>query len=398
MTRFANPFEVTIYDKSLARRGFLNDFVSISVTPRHNAVGVASLVVAADHKRLPILKMPGARLGIRFRSPLDADQTTREHLMSGYVTNGNAQGPQATGTVTVSIEDDLGLLDRMLGWPVPSDTTLTAQGVKQDSRTGPAETVAKAFVSAQMAHNIIDPITVAATHGWGTSITAACRMSTLGDTLFSLVDKAGVGLSAKQVNNASGTQGTSIQLDAYQPKVYPYKLSESARTVTNWTYSWADGVTRVIIGGPTTDGQPTSRQFKQIVDPREADWGYTREAFVDASSAESSSGVTLTQAITKVGTDYLAENAPKFGFTVEMSENKTFHYGGNGVHVGDKVTVNVMGSTFTDVLREATLTFDADTGLVVTPTIGEHSDDPDVVLGKFVTDIARTQNRQAASG
>ena len=364
-TTKANPFTITLYDKTLTRTGWLNDPASLKVVPRHDAIGTAEITVPSSHRKVPRLAAKGARAVIEYHG---------EHLMSGYIRGRSGQGPTASGQFTYTLEDDLGLVQRMLGWAKP-DAAINAQTTKADTRTGPAETVAKAFVEAQLAHNTVDLIQVAPSLGRGSVITVSSRMKVLSDQLMDAVDKAGVGLSAKQV-------GSHIVLDAYTPRVYPHTLSEAAGTITNWSWSDSDpAMTRAIIGGPNTD---TSREFRQIIDSaREEALGYTVEGFVDAQSA---TGYTEMDA---AGTAALAEAGPKAGFSLELSETKNFRYGGDGVRVGDQVTVDIGGQTMTDILREATLLFDPENGLVVTPTIGEHSDDSSTILANFLTAVRR---------
>ena len=357
----ASDLSIEIHDKTLERVGWVNDPTSLTVTARHNNIGSAELLVPSDHRRLPLLLADGARLVIDYRG---------ERLMSGYIRNpsGDLGGPD--GTMTLPVQDDLWLLERTLGWPVPG-AAINAQGVKQDTRTGPAETVAKGFVSGILAHNTVDPIQVATDLGRGSVITASSRMKQLSEVLLTLCDQAGIGLRAVQVGN-------KIVFDVYAPTVYSRKLSRASRTLL--TASWSRGdatMTRAIAGGPNTG---TSREFGLVKnDALEAQYGYTIEALVDAQSAESSTARDLQ------GTQALAAAARTFGFKVTLSESDAFRYGGaNGVHVGDRVTIREADQDYTDVLREAKLTFDRDGGLQVEPSIGEHNDDPDRTLARFL--------------
>jgi hypothetical protein len=353
---------IEIHDKTLHRVGWVNDPTSLTVTARHNNIGSAELVVPSDHRRLPLLLADGARLVIDYRG---------ERLMSGYIRNPSGDfGPD--GNFTFPVQDDLWLLERTLGWPVPT-AAINAQGAKaQDTRTGPAETIAKGYVSGVLQHNTVDPITVAADLGRGSTITAvSSRMQQLSEVLLTLCDGAGIGLRAVQ-------QGNRIVFDAYVPTVFSRKLSRAAGTIL--TASWSRGdqtMTRAVAGGPNTG---TSREFGLIVDNvAEAALGYTIESLVDAQSAESSTARDLQ------GTQALAAAGRKFGFTVTLSESAAFRYGGtHGVHVGDRITIHEGGQDYTDVLREAKLTFDRDGGLQVAPSIGEHTDDPDRRLAQFL--------------
>lgn len=358
-----NPFKVTLYNKSFTRVGWVNDPISLQVTPRHNALPTATIVVPSDHRQIPNLNPhTGSRVVIDYHG---------ERVLSGVVTDAQLQGPTASGEYTANVKGDLWLLWRILGWPVPA-AAINAQGVKKDVRTGPAETVAKAFISANLGH-VVDAVTVVASAGRGTAITAESRMAVLAEALLDLVDKAGVGISVTQ-----GT--TSLVVDAYTPTVYPRTLSEDAGTVISYEFSaTAHQATRTIIGGPDAG---TSREFREVISTaREAELGYSVPVFTDASSVD----VGAYAAMDAQGQATLDANARTSGFKLTLSESSVFRYGGTGgVHVGDQVTVRVGGSTYTDVLREATLTYDRDNGVSVAPTVGEHSDDPDKALASFV--------------
>lgn len=361
-----NPFGVTIYNKSFGFVGLLNDYTSLSVTPRHNGIGTADITVPSDHRRLPALAAKGSRLVITYEG---------EHLMSGYLPTKEGAGPERAGQFTFHLKDDLWLLWRLLCWPVPG-SALTLQGVKQDVRTGPAETVLKGYVSANKAH-LVDSITVATDLARGSTITAtATRMAVLADAVLALVDGAGVGVSVKQ-------SGSGLLVDCYTPTVFPHTLSEQSGTITDWSWSQSDEESTVsIIGGPNEN---TSREFRRVRDSaRETALGYSIESFVDARSAENNTQMD------EAGTDALAEAGPKSGFKVTLSESKHFRYGGaSGVRVGDQVTIDVGGQTLTDVLREATLTFDRDNGVQIVPAIGERSDDPNKTLLTFLSKLTR---------
>jgi hypothetical protein len=360
-----NPFGVTVYDKDFTFVGLLNDYTSLSVTPRHNQIGTAELVVPSDHRRLPDLAAIGARLIITYEG---------EHLMSGYLPTRDGAGPERAGQFTFHLKDDLWLVWRLLGWPVPG-AALNAQGVKRDVRTGDAETVAKGFITANAAH-LVDTVTVATNLNRGDTVTVESRMAVLADVLMPAVDAAGIGVSVRQ-------SGSGLLVDVYEPTVFPHTLSERSGTITDWSWSQTDEESTVsIVGGPNEN---TSREFRRVRDSaRETALGYSIESFVDARSAENNTEMDAA------GTAALAEAGPKSGFRVSLSESKHFRYGGpNGVHVGDSVTVDVGGQTLTDVLREATLTFDRDSGVQVVPAIGERTDDPNKTLLTFLSKLTR---------
>lgn len=364
--RRLNPFDITVYDKNFAFVGKVNDFTSLTVTPRHNQIGTADITLPSDHRRGEAMEADGARLVINHRG---------EHLMSGYITSIDGEGPTLAGQTTYHLVDDIWLLWRMLGWPVPgASDPFGTQGVKKDKRTGTAEAVLKGFVSANKAH-LVDNVTVATSLGRGATITVESRMSVLADQLMTAIDGAGIGVSVRQ-------SGAGLLVDCYVPSVFPHTLSERSGTIIGWSWSKAAPTSTVsIVGGPNEN---TSREFRRVRDSaRETALGYSVESFVDARSAESSSEMDAA------GTQALADAGPKYGFKVALSESKNFSYGSGGVRVGDTVTVSIGARTRSDVLREATMSCDRDGGVQITPAIGERSEDPDRQLGAFLANIAK---------
>jgi len=330
------------------------------------AIGTASVELPTSHRKLPLITALGARVVI---------ERDGEHLFSGPMRGITSTGPRSTGTVVVTFEDDFRLLSRILGFPVPTFFA-AVQGAKSDVRVGPAETVAKGFLADNLVrfNGVGLPVTVEPPHGWGSTVRVESRMAPLADKLLTVVDGAGVGLSVRQT-------GAGLRCEAYQPRVYPRTLSEDGGTVTGWSYSYqAPTATRTVIGGPD---QETARTFQQIIDTaREAEHGDVIEVFTDAGGADSAA------ALTAAGQATLDEGAAKSGFSVELSETKVFRYGGDGVRVGDRVTVDIGGQLLTDVLREANLVWNRDTGLTITPTIGADTS-VDKKMASIILKLAR---------
>jgi hypothetical protein len=360
-----SPFEITIYSKTFARTGWVSDPLEVSVTTRHNAIGSAAVTVAADHRRLPDLAADGARLVIKYNG---------EHLISGPVRGVSGEGPRSSGTVTFSIEDDIRLLWRVLGWPIPANA-IDSQGLKEDTATGAAETVAKGFISRNVSRLSL-PVTVAASLGRGATITVGVRMVPLADKLLPAIDVAGIGLTVQQ-------SGSGLLVDAYAPQVYPRALTEAGGTVVGWSWSKAGPTaTRTVVGGV---GVGDSRMFRTTVDAtREALFGDVLEVFTDGGDENVAAKLVAAGHLT------LDEAGPKSGLSVELAESDNFRYGGLGVHRGDQVSIEVgAGVVITDVLREATVSWTRDAGLNVSPTVGDRSDDPDVSLAQRLSMLAR---------
>lgn len=360
------PFRITVYDKDFTRLGFVGDPLSLSVVPRHSpGIGTATLTLAADHRRVSDLMADGARVVIQY----DDDQ----HLLSGPVRRKRGAGPSTSGTIEFDVEDDFRLFYRVLGWPVPG-AALTAQTSAYDKRTGPAETVLKGYVTANAVQRLGLPVTVETDQARGGNITTALRFHPLVDRLWPAVDQSGVGVRVRQV-------GAGLRVECYTPTTYPRPLTELSGVVQSWSYSGsAFTVSRLVAGD---QGEATARSFTASVDAaREAAWGDVVEAFVDARDADAPAEVAARRA------EALADGAPRSGFAIELAETDAFRYG-RTVKVGDRVTLQVGGQTETEVLREAQLSWTRDEGLLVTPVVGERTDDPDVTLARFISRLAR---------
>ncbi len=370
-----SPFKVTLYSKAFVKLGQVGTWKTLSVTPRHNQQPTASLTVDVGSPRLNDLLTDGVRAVIHYRGT---------QMMSGPVRSWQAQGPSATADFTFQIADDWWLFQRLLAWPVPTaagadlDTKLTAQTSEYDTKTGPAETVLKGIVSDNVGR-LTPTVTVAPDQGRGGTISLANRFHPLTDRLLPLLDAAGIGVTVKQV-------GTGLTLDVYTTRTYPRTLSEDSGILQSWTISSAGPkVTRDIVGGK---GTGTARVFRSVIDSNlETRFGYAIEGFKDATDLD-----TIYQ-LDQRGIDDLATLGPTNGITVTLAETSTFRYDptrSGGVGVGDIVTLRVApGVTRTDVLRAATLTDTPAAGLVVTPQVGDLSNDPSLSLAQTVAAFAR---------
>lgn len=370
-----SPFRIAVYDKHLTRRGWIGDPVAVSFKPRHNGQGLVEITLASDHVRVPDLIAPGARVVTTYAGT---------ETISGPVRGVAGQGPAAQGLITVTVHDDIRLLWRVLGWASPTKP-VTQQGDDGAywKATGPAETVLKAAVQANAVTRLGLPVTVAPDQGRGAVIPGgvSLRFHPLGDRILTQLEQAGLGVTVTQAGPAN--QGTGLLVDVYEPKVWPRPLTEAGGTLVDWSWNQAPPeATRVVAGG---SGEGTARAFLTTTDTaRETTWGDVIEVFRDARDAED------TATLTARAQETLTEGAPTSGLSVTLAETGVFRYGGpNGVRVGDTITVRVAhGVEITDILREATISWAADDGLTVTPTIGKHTDDPTQELANAVSALA----------
>lgn len=377
-----SPFEVRVYERDLTPVGWANAPVWLAATPRHNLQPTGAIAFSAADEKIAALNVPGRRVVVRYRG---------EHAVGGPVRLRTAAGSGRDRLVTFQITDDWWLLTRLLAWQVPGSAITAQSSAEYHVVTGPAETVVKTLIGAAVARvgsALGAPITIATDEGRGDTITVKARMDRPADVLFPLVDQAGIGVTVRQGS-------ASLVVDCYEPSTWPLDLSEAGGTLAEGTWSLQPPeVTRVVLGA---GGDGTARAFRRLVNTAaEAIWDVV-EDFIDARDLDPTDPGFEAAATARMQAA-LAAGALKAGLSATLSETEVFRYGGAGVHVGDRLTVNLgLGASVTDVLRETTLTASTDDGYDATPVIGERRDDPDVLLGRAVSAALRTQRTQKRS-
>jgi prefoldin subunit 5 len=262
----SNPFAITVFDKSLVRQAIISTPLDLRCIPRFNAVGTCNFSMALDHPALGTLMSAGSRAVIDYFG---------EQTLSGMVMPRSINGPTISGSATFIVEDDFSILRQVLGWPVPTSVITNQTAKEKYVLTGPAETVLKTLVLANVATRLGNNVTCAPDLGRGDVITLEIRMEPLFDKLLPLVEDAGLGISV--------TQGaTSLVVDVYEPTTYLPLLSEESGIVQDW--SWTNtppSATDVIVGGR---GEKAAREFRRFTDDTAAAlWGRRTEVFIDAS-------------------------------------------------------------------------------------------------------------------
>jgi len=373
--------KIVVYNKAYVRKTMIGDPVSATIIPRHNAVGAATVVVRANHRAVPHLLQPGARMVI-------TDDETNVFLLSGRVVKRSGSGG-LDSTMTFEIEDDFAILGHVLGWVLPANT-IDNQGAAGSNweMTGPAESVLKAAVSQNAVTRLGGMgvnLSVAADLARGATISASLRFHPLFDRLFPVVD--GSGLEAAGIGVTVRQQNAGLVLDVYVPKVYPRPLTEAGGAIAEWSWSNSEPTaTRVVVGG---QGAAQLRVFRHIEDTtREADIGRIIERWRDDSGESDVTRLYLA------GQETIDDGAAKSGLSLTLSQTANFRYG-KSLSVGDQATIELAsGVQITDVLKEATLSWSGEDGWKATPKIGERTDDPDLTFGRVLSRIVRAISNQ----
>jgi hypothetical protein len=379
-----NPFVLMIYDKDFEFQGYIGNPINLAVTPRFNETGTATIEIDLDHRLAPAILAEGSRIVIT---------KDDRFVLSGRIYQKNAEGPAVKGSLKFFVKSDFRTMHQVLGWPLPG-SALADQGIGTYAITGNAEAAVKAIIGANMVSRLGLPITVAASAGRGATLPAGIdiRFHPLYEKLFPAIEQAGLGVTFEQ-------SGAGIVMDVFEPPVYPFILSEESGVLQWWSWSASDATaTRVITecSGEATD----SVLYAQAIDA-DLETAYNDAVEVHRrGSTGSGSEDTDAERLTNLAADAaeaLAENAPKAGFAVRLSETGTFRYGEDNLVVGALVTISVGGVTRTDYLREVTMTFSRDRGVEVTPVVGDIQDNPDRVIASFLARLKKSINDLKAS-
>lgn len=201
------------------------------------------------------------------------------------------------GMVTIQGVTDEALVWRRRAYPTPTAAS-TAQVDGYDVRTGPAETVMRGYVLANLgptAHvdRRVPLLTVAPDQARGASVKASARFDPLGDLLASLGRVSGLSWRVVQV-------GDHLEFQVF----YPADLSdvirlslESGTLATQRTEDGPPTVTRVIVMG---QGEAADRQIVERTTPAaeaaETAWGPWARSEVTLDQRQTDDPVELAQA------------------------------------------------------------------------------------------------------
>lgn len=361
------PFTIKIYDKNFNFKAFVGDPISLVVTPRFNETGTGTLVVEIDHHAMPYIMADGARIVLELRG---------DFLMSGKIHRREAQGPAIDGTMSVFFKDDFRLMHQILGYPVPS-AALTAQTVEYAKYTGHAETIVKNAVQANMVNRLGMDVVVAEDLGRGATVPdgVSLRFHPLYERMFPAIENAGIGVTFKQT-------GDKIVCDVFTPPPFPRTLTEASGVITTWSWASDDPTATHVVAGGQGDGK--ARVFRDVRNTALENAHHdVAELFRDARDADT------TAVVSTRAQEGLDEAVARSGFAVQLSETEHFQYGKDGLVVGAEVTIGIGFVTRTDILREVTLSYTRDQGLVATPLVGNVSDSPDRTIANFLARLKK---------
>lgn len=394
-----NLIRVRIYDKALTFLFPLSN-AKLVITPRHQAMGQATIQVPLDHERAATLLTPGTRATFDYFTGTDyasedvyfwPDDPSGAHwmrLMSGPLwafeaTSGDDSAPPS---ITFTVNDDRQILGFLTGSPQPGGTIPGTLTPAYDVRSGTFEAVVKGYVNANKASLVAGdtnhyavPLTVVTSAGRGPSVKTQSRFDNLDQLLGPLEVTANMGIRVVQ-------DGSSLVLDVYECVDRTSRpLTYESGAVTTWdVQSSGPTLNDAILGDGS--GDTTTRVFSEMKSGDAGkSWPLVR-GFVDASDTTDSS------TITQQGTSALQAGEPTAGIAVTVAETDVVRFGKN-LNISDLVTVDLApGLTYTDYVSECAITSDPDTGLTIAPQVGQSAAGalPDFKLAQAIVN-ARNQ-------
>lgn len=374
-------FRITVYDGDFHRKGPLGAFTTLTGEVAFNAPGSATIVIPASHPRAAQLAADGARVRIEYRPGTDR---AWGFLLSGYVTETEGTGSRWQPTRSFAVVDDYAALtSEILCWPNPTGA-LTAQGADGAyfTKTGPAETVLKQILAPNVTRDGI-PLTIPTTTGLGSTITCSVRMHYITERIMPMFEDAGLGVRVTQ----TGDKTAHRTLEVWAPTVHTRVLTQESGIVVDGSWSKTPPtVTRVVAG---TSGEGTARTFERQIDTAlEAQYKVKLCQFVDARDLDTAATDYSTQLAQRLA-DALSEGAPKASLSATLAETGQFRFKVD-YDVGDTYPLQFAGGpVIADKVRSVQFSADKDSGVKITPVVGDWQDSTDATVMKRVAALQR---------
>lgn len=352
---------VEVRDSSLARAGQIlpADLRGLELALRFNKAGAWRIVLRSDHPLADTLRAPGGGLIVTGPSGV---------ILSGPTVSATnvKTSSDSTGTWEIIGTDDSVILGERLAYPTPTSSDLEAQIHAYDTRTGPAETVAKAYVEANMGPTApvarrVTGLTVDTDLGRGSTVTTNARFDRLGGLVSNILDPSGLGFDIRQV-------GTALLFAVFQPvdrsasvrmDVDNLRLAKSVYTYT------APEATRVIVAGQGEGaGRILLERTSTASTTAETAWGRRIEVFKDSRNTSD------TAALESAADEVLADKGKTVeGIAATPSDDQTMAYGVDW-GLGDKVTVVIGSTQVAQIVTEVAIVV-TDDGIKVGATVGD---------------------------
>jgi hypothetical protein len=357
---FLEPVTVMIRNSSLAVVAVLDDYNSLQVIPRFNAVGAFVVDMPADSAQAQHM-IPGNGLIISRGSTVIMSGNIREPNWTKSSSDGGA------GKLTVNGVDDMALLAGTTCWPNPTSAPGSQTSDVYKISAVVAETAMRSLVNlnigtgAQAARKIGN-LTLASDGGHGSSITK--QVNQFDNLLTALQDIAKIDTLGFRVVQV----GSNLQFQVYVPQ----DLSQTAKftfglgNLTDAAYSvtYPTCTKAVVVAGGNTSPRVVSVYTRADA----AFPGPWIEQFVDKTDVDSAS-VDLTAQMDQAADEALTAGAAQTSLTMNPIDTPDLQFGVDYT-VGDTVTCQVKDDFVSDVVREVQIQYDASGGYTAKAVIG----------------------------
>ncbi|AII29143.1 minor tail protein [Propionibacterium phage PHL082M03] len=369
---------VTLFTPDYRRVAPINFFESLKLSLKWNGLSTLELVVSGDHSRLDGLTRPGARLVVDYGGG---------QIFSGPVRRVHGVGPWQSSRVTITCEDDIRMLWRMLLWPVPYRSSIIGMEWRANRDyahySGAAESVAKKALRDNSWRFPPDIFMVNDKSRGRYIKDFQARFHVFADKLLPVLSWARMTVTVKQFENVKQDQ-RGLLFDCVPAVTREHVLTAESGSIVSWEYVRdAPKATAVVVGGR---GEGKDRLFCEDFDAlAEDEWFDRVEVFKDARNTDSEH-VHLIDEAERV----LSESGATSGFKIELAESDVLRFGPGNLMPGDLIYVDVGSGPIAEIVRQIDVecVSPGDGWTKVTPIAGDYEDNPSALLARRVADLA----------
>ncbi|WP_420032226.1 siphovirus ReqiPepy6 Gp37-like family protein [Streptomyces sp. cg28] len=388
----ATALRVYVRSSTLQRLGQVDDYTDLTVVPRANAIGAATLEISADSDKAPLLVEDN---GLIITTP------SGDTVLSGTIRTpdwSRSATDAGSGKLTVGVVSDEEVLARYTCWPSPTAAIGSQTASVYKVNAASTETGMRDLVNLNAGPGSLasrkHPLLTLATNGLrGPALVREVnQFDNLLTVLQDIANAAGLGFRVVQV-------GTNLQFQVYTPtdRSGTARFSFGLGNLTDASYTTTPPTcTRAIV---VAGGSPSPRVCKVYDRADPLFPGLVLEQFVDQTSVDSAS-VDLAAQMDQAGAEALTNGAGQGSLAITPVDIPLLRYG-RDYNVGDTVAAQLRDSTwYTDVVREVTLK-SSTSDMSVKATVGGGSGDNTVAriysyLAQLKKGLGRLQTRKAA--
>lgn len=404
-------YRVEVFDKSLKRIGEIDEWISLDFTVRLAQEGIWQLLIKDDTPQAALIEKGG---GIAIwqdgvSKPLLSGQVD---AYQKYWTKIQHTGP---GSLYIAGKCHNSLAYRRLAFPDPSKPVGQQYQAPLPARQWPDSGSMGNMIYTEL-NRALGPGALADRRIVGLNLTASTLGIGMADSMrFDIIGAKleewykNRGVAYRFIYNAD-TQ--KIDLEVFEPRDLSKRVRFSPELGNLREYIWtlnAPKVTRAIVG---CAGEKLDRYYHQKIDTAaEAEWGVQVEQFIDrrdiALKVDKATGLpmkadpTMTtadfnaakKAVEEAATTALEEGVMSGNFQIYPIDTTDCQFG-RDYFVGDKVTVAVDGTEYSDVVREVAISVD-DGGNTqdVNPKIGQQGSGEPLNLYRTVYEMQKKLRR-----